>query len=64
MIDWLTNWDQAIPETSLDHANAGHNEADPGSVEGMEDMPGMASPEQMLHSPTRLGMTSRLCGWT
>lgn len=23
MVDWLTAWDQEVPETSLDHANAG-----------------------------------------
>ncbi|MCW2815057.1 MAG: hypothetical protein JWN84_2512 [Nocardioides sp.] len=26
MVDWLTAWDQDIPETDLDHANAGHGE--------------------------------------
>ena len=23
MSDWLTTWDEPVPETSLDHANAG-----------------------------------------
>ncbi len=39
---WLTDWDQPIPETVRDHANAhgGHAEMD-------ADMPGMMSQEQM-----------------
>ncbi|MBI2246210.1 MAG: DUF305 domain-containing protein [Nocardioides sp.] len=42
MTGWLTDWDQPIPETVRDHANAhgGHAETDP-------DMPGMMSREQM-----------------
>jgi uncharacterized protein (DUF305 family) len=43
MTDWLTDWDQPIPETSRDHANA-HGE---GDMEMDEDMPGMMSPDQM-----------------
>jgi uncharacterized protein (DUF305 family) len=42
MVDWLTDWDQPIPATSQDHANA-HGE-------GMEmdtDMPGMMSEDEM-----------------
>lgn len=26
MTDWLTAWDQEVPETSLDHVNAGHGD--------------------------------------
>ena len=42
MVDWLEAWDQPVPETSRDHANA-HGE-------GMEmdaDMPGMMSADEM-----------------
>jgi len=47
--DWLTEWDEEIPETMRDHANAGHDEGDMGeSMEGMDaDMPGMMSAEDM-----------------
>ncbi len=40
MTTWLTDWGQEIPETSLDHGNAGHD---------MEtgEMPGMMSQDQM-----------------
>lgn len=39
---WLTDWDQPVPETVRDHANAhgGHAEMD-------SDLPGMMSQEQM-----------------
>ncbi|HEX8780862.1 MAG TPA: DUF305 domain-containing protein, partial [Nocardioides sp.] len=43
MTDWLTDWDQPIPETSRDHANA-HGE---GHAEMDGDMPGMMSADQM-----------------
>ncbi|MDN4161893.1 DUF305 domain-containing protein [Nocardioides abyssi] len=53
MTDWLTAWGQEIPETSLDHANAGHDmsghsgsEGDSNS-EGMNGMPGMMSDDDM-----------------
>ena len=43
MTDWLTDWDQPIPETVRDHANA-HG----GGGMGMDsDMPGMMSAEEM-----------------
>jgi uncharacterized protein (DUF305 family) len=47
--DWLTEWDEEIPETMRDHANAGHDEGHVGeSMEGMDaDMPGMMSAEDM-----------------
>jgi uncharacterized protein (DUF305 family) len=33
MSDWLVAWDQEVPETSLDHANAGHDMSDMGGDE-------------------------------
>ena len=47
--DWLTEWDEEIPETMRDHSNAGHDMGDMGdSMEGMDtDMPGMMSAEDM-----------------
>lgn len=46
MVTWLTDWGQEIPETSMDHVNAGHG--DEGSHDsGHADMPGMMSAAQM-----------------
>jgi uncharacterized protein (DUF305 family) len=47
--DWLTEWDEEIPETMRDHTNAGHDMGDMAeSMEGMDtDMPGMLSAEEM-----------------
>jgi uncharacterized protein (DUF305 family) len=43
MADWLQEWDEPVPETSRDHANA-HGD----SHGGMDsDMPGMMTEEQM-----------------
>lgn len=42
LVDWLTEWDQPVPETSRDHANA-HG----GGMEMDSDMPGMMSHEEM-----------------
>jgi len=42
MVDWLTAWGEEIPETSLDHSNAGHDM----DMES-NDMPGMMSDEDM-----------------
>jgi uncharacterized protein (DUF305 family) len=42
MTDWLNDWDQPIPESVRDHANA-HGDANMD----MSDMPGMMSPEEM-----------------
>lgn len=49
MSDWLVAWDEPVPETSIDHANAGHDleHMDVGSVDGMDDMPGMMSADEM-----------------
>jgi len=43
MTDWLTAWEQPIPETVRDHANA-HGD---GDMTMDPDMPGMMSTEQM-----------------
>ena len=40
MVDWLTAWGEEVPETSLDHTNAGHDMSDMPSMES-SDMPGM-----------------------
>ena len=47
MVDWLTDWDEEVPETVRDHANAGHDMDE--SAEGMDhgDMPGMMTAEDM-----------------
>lgn len=49
MVDWLTAWDQEVPETSMDHANAGHDMDDMGddSSSDTSDMPGMMSEDEM-----------------
>ncbi|QWF23713.1 DUF305 domain-containing protein [Nocardioides sp. LMS-CY] len=50
MSDWLTAWDQEIPETMRDHSNAGHDMGGDMSdrMDGMDsDMPGMMSPDEM-----------------
>jgi uncharacterized protein (DUF305 family) len=46
MVDWLEDWDQPVPETSRDHANA-HAEEHGGGSELDTDMPGMMSEEDM-----------------
>lgn len=43
MTDWLGDWDQPIPETVRDHANA-HGD---GELEMDSDMPGMRSADDM-----------------
>jgi uncharacterized protein (DUF305 family) len=49
MSGWLTDWDEAVPETMRDHANAGHSENDVAeSMEGMDtDLPGMMSADDL-----------------
>lgn len=42
MTDWLTDWDQPVPETARDHANS-HDDMDMGD----SDMPGMMSGEEL-----------------
>lgn len=46
MADWLVSWDEPVPETSRDHANA-HAEDHGASVEVDADMPGMMSADEM-----------------
>ena len=43
MTDWLTSWDEEVPETMRDHTNA-HGE---GTGDMGEDMPGMMSQDEM-----------------
>lgn len=43
MVDWLNEWDQPVPETMRDHANA-HGD---GEMDIDSDMPGMISAEQL-----------------
>jgi uncharacterized protein (DUF305 family) len=47
--EWLTDWDEPIPETMRDHSNAGHDMQHMGeSMEGVDtSMPGMMSAEEM-----------------
>jgi len=50
--DWLTDWNEEIPQTMRDHSNAGHDMGDMGeSMEGMDsddmDMPGMMTADDM-----------------
>lgn len=46
MVDWLEEWDQPVPETSRDHANAhAEDHGAGGAVDA--DMPGMMSAEEM-----------------
>lgn len=43
MVDWLREWEETVPETSNDHEHA-----DMGTMpEGMEDMPGAMSADEM-----------------
>ncbi len=47
MADWLTSWDEPVPETMRDHAHAhGEGEIDPG------DMPGMMTADQLAQLET------------
>ena len=48
MSDWLQEWDQPVPETVRDHANAhgDHSDGDSGDDTG-SGMPGMMSAEEM-----------------
>ena len=47
MTDWLTSWDEEIPETARDHMNAEGHGAGHGDMGDMGDMPGMMSREEM-----------------
>lgn len=45
--DWLTDWDEEVPETVRDHANAGHDMDDMGESMNDENMPGMMTSDDM-----------------
>jgi uncharacterized protein (DUF305 family) len=47
MVGWLTAWGEEIPETSMDHVNAGHDLSEMSEMEGVDDVPGMMSAEEM-----------------
>lgn len=42
--DWLTDWDEEVPETVRDHSNAGHDMDDSMNA---ENMPGMMTSDDM-----------------
>jgi uncharacterized protein (DUF305 family) len=44
--EWLTDWDEEIPETVRDHVNAGHDMGDMDESTG-SSMPGMMSADDM-----------------
>lgn len=45
MVDWLTGWDQPVPETMRDHANA--EDSDGMGGHGMDDQPASGMPGMM-----------------
>jgi uncharacterized protein (DUF305 family) len=47
--EWLTDWDEDVPETVRDHANAGHDMGDTGDMGEStgSEMPGMMSADDM-----------------
>ena len=45
--DWLTDWDEDVPETVRDHVNSGHDMDDMGGSMDEENMPGMMTSEDM-----------------
>ena len=45
--DWLTDWDEEVPETMRDHSNAGHDMDDMGGSMDEENMPGMMTSDDM-----------------
>lgn len=48
MAGWLTDWDQEVPQTMRDHANAGHDDTDSAEqMQGMDDAAGMMTAEEM-----------------
>ncbi len=46
LVDWLEDWDQPVPETSRDHANA-HSEGHGDEATTGDDLPGMMTAEEM-----------------
>jgi uncharacterized protein (DUF305 family) len=49
MADWLEDWDQPVPETSRDHANAHGGHGDGPTT----DVPGMMSAEDIITTQQR-----------
>jgi uncharacterized protein (DUF305 family) len=47
MTDWLTAWDEPVPETSLNHANAHSDGHDLAGMADAEDMPGMMTADEI-----------------
>jgi uncharacterized protein (DUF305 family) len=47
MTDWLTAWDEPVPETSLNHANAHSDGHDLAGMADTEDMPGMMTADEI-----------------
>lgn len=47
MTDWLVAWGEEVPETSLDHVNAGHGDDGSHDLGDVADMPGMMSGAEM-----------------
>lgn len=45
--DWLSDWDEEVPETVRDHSNAGHDMDDMGDSMNDENMPGMMTSDDM-----------------
>ncbi|MEQ7846968.1 DUF305 domain-containing protein [Nocardioides kribbensis] len=45
--DWLTDWDEEVPETMRDHVNSGHDMDDMGDSMDEENMPGMMTSDDM-----------------
>lgn len=45
--DWLTDWDEEVPETVRDHSNAGHDMDDMDGSMNDENMPGMMTSDDM-----------------
>lgn len=47
MVDWLTSWGEEVPETSLDHANAGHGGSAATGPDLGSDIPGLVTGDEM-----------------
>jgi uncharacterized protein (DUF305 family) len=48
MVDWLTEWDQPVPETMRDHANAHSHEGEESDLEELESLSGGEFEQQWL----------------
>ncbi|WP_408897399.1 DUF305 domain-containing protein [Nocardioides sp. R1-1] len=47
MTTWLTDWDQEIPPTTLDHVHGGHGHEGGEMPDDLPDMPGMMSADRI-----------------